>query len=363
MKFRLLQLISATFFLFSCSGKDEVKPEVKDIKELVFASGELQWQDAYNLIAQTDGVLSQVNFDIGKEVKKGAIIAQINNPNNQINTKSAQEQMDISTENTKPSAPALQQMLQNIHFAEAKYKQDEQQAARYLRLYQSQSVAKVEYENMALAAKNSLAQLNALKDQYNQILQQAKSQQITANNQLQNNKILLDYNKLTVPQNGKIIKKLKDNGDYVRKGDIIAVIANNNDVQALLNVDEKSIGKIKLGQQVFIKLNTDVDKTHLAKISEILSAFDQQSQSFLCKAVFNEPLQQALYGTQLEANVFIGEKKNALLIPRAYLGFGNKVKVKGKDQDVTIKPGIISTDYVEVLSGISKNDVLLPLKP
>jgi len=45
------------------------------------------------------------------------------------------------------------------------------------------------------------------------------------------------------------------------------------------------------------------------------------------------------------------------------LGFGNKVKVKGKDQDVTIKPGIISTDYVEVLSGISKNDVLLPLKP
>lgn len=363
MKFRLLQLFLVPIFLFSCSEKNEVKPEIKDIKELVFASGELQWQDGYNLIAQTDGVLSKVNFDIGNEVKKGEVIAQIDNENNQINVKSAKEQLAISNENLKASSPALQQLSQNIRFAEAKYKQDEQQAARYLRLYQSQSVAKVEYENMALAAKNSLAQLKALQDQYNQILQQAKSQQITTNNQLQNSKVQLDFNKLTIPQNGKIIKKLKENGDYVRKGDIVAVIANSSDVQALLNVDEKSISKIKIGQQVFVKLNTNKDVTHTAKITEILSAFDQQSQSFLCKAVFEKPLQQALYGTQLEANIFIGEKKNALLIPRSYLGFGNKVKVKGKQEDVIIKPGIISSDYVEVLSDINKNDVLLPLNP
>jgi hypothetical protein len=37
--------------------------------------------------------------------------------------------------------------------------------------------------------------------------------------------------------------------------------------------------------------------------------------------------------------------------------------IKGKDEAVIVKTGIISTEYVEVLEGISKEDVLLPLKP
>ena len=45
------------------------------------------------------------------------------------------------------------------------------------------------------------------------------------------------------------------------------------------------------------------------------------------------------------------------------MGFGNKVNVKGKDENVILKIGIISTDYVEVLDGLSETDVLLPLKP
>ena len=60
--------------------------------------------------------------------------------------------------------------------------------------------------------------------------------------------------------------------------------------------------------------------------------------------------------------MIIFTKKNALLIPRSYMGYGNKVNVKGKDEYVTIKIGIVSTEFVEVLSGINENDVILPLK-
>ncbi len=59
----------------------------------------------------------------------------------------------------------------------------------------------------------------------------------------------------------------------------------------------------------------------------------------------------------------VGEKKNTLLIPRNYVGFGNKVNIKGKKESIIIKPGIISTEYVEVLDGVTKDDILLPLKP
>jgi multidrug efflux pump subunit AcrA (membrane-fusion protein) len=359
------KIIIATLFLslLSCSKDKEIKPIIQDIEELVFASGQLEWDDSYNLTAQTDGVLQNVNFEIGNLVTKGKSIATIDNPINTTNEETAKEQLAISNNNLTENSPTLQQLEQNIIFAESKYLQDKKNAERYERLNQNNIGSKVEYENAQLTAKNALSNLNALKKQHIQILQQAKQQQINARAQYKNNQVLKNYNSIIVTETGTVIKKLKDNGDYVKKGDVIATIANQDNVEAVLNVDENSIGKVKLGQTVFVKLNTNKNEVYNGKVSEILSAFDVQSQSFICKVVFDKSLTNSLYGTQLEANILVGKKKNALLVPRNYVGFGNKVNVKDKDENVIIKPGIISTDYVEVLEGIDKNTILLPLKP
>ena len=356
-------ILSMTLFVASCSNNKEVKPLVQDIKELVFASGQLEWDDSYNLTALTDGVLKNANFEIGNVVQKGDSLATIDNQMNTINTQTSQSQLVISNENLNFNSPALQQLQQNMLFAESKYQQDKTQEERYKRLYETQSVSKLEYENAQLNAKNSLSNFNALKKQADVILQQAKQQQITTQGQLKNNEVVLGYNKIIVAESGTIIKKHKTTGDYVRKGDVIATIANEKKIQAVLNVDENSIAKVKIGQVVYIKLNTDKSTVYNGKVTEILSAYDQQTQSFICKIDFDTLLSGSLFGTQLEANILVNEKKNALLIPRHYLGFGNKVNVKGKDGVVIIKPGIISTEYVEVLEGIGKDDILLPLKP
>lgn len=348
--------------VFSCNNSKEVKPIVKDIKELVFASGELEWDNAYNLTAQTDGILINANFDVGNKVLKGDFLASIDNKNNEINTQIANEQLAIANENLTVNSPQIQQLEQNIQVAQSKYNQDKLQAERWERLRQQEIGSKVEYENAQLNVNNSLSNLNALKKQILQIKQQARQQQIAAKGQVQNSKVIQNYNRVVVPESGTIIKKLKNTGDYVRKGEIIATIANEQKVEVVLNVDENSIGKIKVGQTVFVQLNTDKNKIYNGKISEILAAFDEQTQSFICKVNFDKTLNSSLFGTQLEANILVREKKDALLIPRNYVGFGNKVNVKGKDEYVIIKTGIVSTDYVEVLSGIDKNDVLIPLK-
>lgn len=356
-------VIIGVALLFSCKNKEEIQPINQDIKELVFASGQLEWDDSYNLTAQTDGVLQQANFEVGNIVTKGKTIGTIDNEINAINAEIAQEQIVISNQNISSTSPALLQLEQSIQFAESKYLQDKKQAERYERLNQQNIGSKVEYENAQLNAKNSLSNLNSLKKQYKVILQQAKQQQIATKGQLKNNQILKKYNSILVTESGTVIKKFKTNGDYVKKGEVIATIANQQKVEGVLNVDENSIDKVKIGQNVFVRLNTSKSIIFKGKISEILSAFDTQSQSFICKITFDKPFANSLFGTQLEANILVGEKKNALLIPRKYVGFGNKVNVKGKDENVIITTGIISTDYVEVLSGIDKNTILLPLKP
>lgn len=362
MKFKQITRLFLLLTLVACGGNKGVKPKVQDIKELVFASGSLAWKNSYNLTAQTDGILNGLDFEVGDSFEKGQFVAQIDNPINTINTETTQEQLAISLQNLTPNSPALQQLQQNIQFAEAKYKQDKIQAERLERLYKSQSASKLDFENATLNAESSLTNLNALKKNYAQLQQQAQQNYIATKGQLKANEVVEKYNKLSVPQTGTVIQKLKSNGDYVRKGDVIAVLADPKLLEVVLNVDETSIGKIKLGQKVFVKLNTDISTIYEAKITEILAAFDEKSQSFICKAIFEEPLKMALYGTQLEANILTSEKKNALLIPRDLMDFGNRVNVKGKKESVTLKTGVISSEYVEVLEGISKEDVLLPLK-
>lgn len=353
--------------VFSCkeSGKKEISPVIQDIEEWVFAPGQIEWDDMYNLTAQTDGILTDANFDIGDTIRKGMVLANIDNRTSVINTGTSREQLAISEENLTSRSPALLQLKENIGFAEEKLKQDQVQAERYERLFKSNSISKTEYENAMLAAKNSKSNVEALRKQYDLLLQQARQQNITARSQVRSNEILQSYNQVIVLQTGIIVKKMKSKGDFVKRGDVIAVAANPEKVEFVLTVDENSIKKVKVGQKAIIRLNTDKTNVVEGKVAEILSAFDVSTQSFICKVLPDSvfPNQQNIYGTPLEANILIGIKKNALLIPREYMGYGNTVRVKGQKENKTIRTGIVSTDFVEVIEGLTEKDVILPLKP
>jgi multidrug efflux pump subunit AcrA (membrane-fusion protein) len=360
-------LLLAAITVTGCKNKEtqEIKPIIQDIQEWVFAPGQIEWDDMYNITAQTDGILLDANYDVGTVIKKGSIFARIDNQSSLINTGISKEQLVIADENLSDKSPAIQQLKQNINFAETKYQQDKVQAERYERLYKNESIAKVEYENVRLAAENSLSNLNALKKQLDVILQQSRQQKITTKGQLKNNQVLQSYNQIKVLGDGTIIKKLKSTGDFVRRGEVIVVVANPAKVEIVLTIDESSINRVKTGQPATIRLNSEKDKTYKGIVNEILPAFDVNSQSFICKIILEEALtpEKNIFGTPLEGNILVGEKKQALLIPRKYMGYGNKIQLKDRDTAIVIKTGIISTDYVEVLSGIIANDILIPLKP
>ncbi len=361
-----LTIISIFILSFTACKNDasnEVKPIRKDISEIVFASGTLESDDKYNLTAQTDGNIIKLNIVEGDKVTTNQIVAVIDNKQNIINTNNANEQLKIAQYNNTTNAPLLQQISANIDAAKEKLSQDLIQEKRYLDLFNQSSVTKVELEKMQLNTKTSRANLDALQQQYKSIQQQNKQQYITQNNSVKVNEVNQDNNIVKVIAVGKVYKKVKQVGDFVRRGDVIAIIANENKLYAKLNVDENSIDKINVGQNVTIQLNTQKDKKYNATISEILPVFDEQSQSFIVKVQFLEKPDFTINGTQLEANVFIAEKKNALLIPRSYLSYGNKVQLKDSKDLKTINVGIISTEYVEVLSGLTENDVLVTIKP
>ena len=343
---------------FSCGKKiTETTPVRKDITETVFASGVLVPENQYNVTAQNEGYIVALNFIEGDTVKEGFVLAVVDNKQNTFNAQSAEALLAIAGTNVSPNAPALKQAEANIELAKLKLKEDNLQSERYKKLYDDKSVSKLEYENASLAYENSKATLTSLQENYNLLKQQAEQQLIVQKSQTGINGFFQGNNEIKAIVGGKVFLKQKQLGDYVRKGDVIAVIGNQNDIYAKLSIDETNISKIKLQQKVIIQLNTNKEKNYNGIVSEIYPAFDDQSQSFYCKIKFTDNMDFRISGTQLQANIITAERKNLLVIPRNFLGYGNKVTIKGKGETI-IETGFISNDWVEIKSGLDENTTI-----
>lgn len=347
---------------FACNkGKMEGKPEYREITETVFASGIIEPMDKYNLTAQSEGYIIALNFKEGDVVKANDVLAVVDNQQNVFNEKAAAQLLGISQVNVSENAPAIKQTEAALALANEKLKQDELQMNRYKKLLDLNSVSKLEYENMVLAYENSKTNVNNLQQTLKLQKQQAEQQLINADAQKNISSFLSGNNDIKAVVGGKIYKKMKEVGDYVRRGDVIAMIGDADKVYAKVNVDESNIAKIKEGQKAVIQLNTNKGISYDGTLYELLPAFDDASQSFICKIRFEKEPDLKISGTQLQANIIIGSKKKAFVIPRAFLDYGSKVKVKGKDEPVVVKTGFVSSDWVEITEGLTENDVLIPM--
>lgn len=360
MKNQLFIAAAIIAFLASCGKKtQETKPIRKDVIETVFASGILEAKNTYTLKAQTDGYLSAINFEEGDIVSAGKILAVVDNKESGFNQESARKLYGIAEANTQSNAPALLQAQNAIDLNKQKMEQDFVQMQRYKKLWESNSIAKVDFENSELQYKTSKTNYESALENYKQIKQQAE-QQVISNKALKEvNTVVLSKNQIKAQKSGKVYKKYKQIGDYVTRGEAIALIGEPADIYAKVNVDESNIGKIKVGQKALVQLNTHKDKTYKGTVAEILPAFDEGTQSFICKITFNEPIEFAIVNTQLQSNITVATTKNALLIPRSYVDFGGFVQIKDQKEKVKITIKFASSDWVQVLNGITDNTILI----
>ncbi len=361
MKSKLISVILAALtVLSSCSKKsEETKPIRKDVTETVFASGVLEANGTYNLTAKAEGYLAAVNFKEGDLVNVGDVLAIVDNKESRFNSESSTQLYNIAKSNLSSNAPALAQAKNSVILAKQSMLQDSLQLNRYQKLLASKSISVVDFENVELKYKTSLSNYENAKETYKLQKQQAEQSVI-------NNKALNEVNRLTYGNNeiraivsGKVYEKRKQKGDFVRKGDVIAVIGDADYLYAKVNVDESNISKIKIGQESLIQLNTNKEKVYKAKVEEIFPAFDEATQSFYCKLIFIDSLDFKIAGTQMQSNIIVGYQKNALLIPRNYLNFDGTVQIKGEKEPTKVVTHFVSTFWVQVVSGINDNTVLI----
>jgi HlyD family secretion protein len=361
MKQVQIYITALALIAFTSCGKkmEETKAIKKEITETVFASGLLEADNVYNLTAEADGYIQQINFEEGTEIKKGQVLLKIENKSSAVNVENANELFDIATKNAANNAPLFKQAEANITIAKQKLQQDALQVERYKKLWEQNSIAKIEYENVLLTYNNSKEQLNASVENLNKLKRDANQQVVVQKAQKKNNAIYASKNLTRAQTSGKVYKKLKQVGDFVRTGETIAVIGNSKNIYAKINVDESNIAKLKIGQKAIVQLNTQKETNYNAEIFEILPQYDEASKSYLCKLKFTDGLAFSIINTPLQSNIIIGTPEQAILIPKRFLDYNNEVQVKGKKGKTKVTTKIISSEWVQVKSGITLNDILV----
>ncbi|MFP9100504.1 efflux RND transporter periplasmic adaptor subunit [Flavobacterium sp. RHBU_24] len=359
---RIAILTLLTAFVVSC-GKKEAEtttPKYAPVTEAVFAPGHLEATGQFTLTALNDGYITDVPVEEGDTVTTGQLILQQDNATAAITQDAASENLQITAQQAASNSAILQQLKAQLSSANQKVQNYKEQLDRMQRLYASRSVAKVDLDNAQLAYDNALNDATGIKKNIEntrltlqQSLIDSKSQQRTA---AVNNA----YYSIKSPGNYTVYSLLKRKGDLVKKGEAVAVLGNAS-LMVVLDIDEASIAKVRLGQVVLVELNTEKGRTHTASVSKIYPAFNQEAQSYTIEAAFTKPQAGLINGTLLQANIIVDKKEKALLIPRSSLSPDGKVLVKReKEMDtVQVKTGIIATDWVEVLDGLSLQDEII----
>ena len=349
----------------SCSPKyDETSPKIAPVTEAVFASGTIEPKDAYTLTSLSDGFIVKSFVTENDLVKDNQLLFQLDNRQQNTQVKIAETNLEYAQINEGSNSPALLQLKAQLEASKAKMQTDSITLTRYQRLATTNSVSKQDLDNANLNYKSSQSSYLADLENYRSTENKVKQDYTNSQSQLQNAQAGNQYYVLRAIGPSKVYQIFKKQGDLVRKGDQVAQLGNPDSIVINLDVDEGSISKIQLDQQVLVELNTEKNKTYEARVSKIYPHFNDQSQSYKVEARFLKEMPGLISGTQLQANIITNKKENALLIPHVYLMTGDKVLVKkeNKTDTINVKTGIISDEWVEVLTGLTTNDKIVKLK-
>ena len=357
----MLAILSTT----ACKPKyDEFTPKTGPVTEAVFASGSIEPKDAYTVTSLSDGFIVRSYVVENDLVKDKQLLFQLDNRQQNTQVKIAQTNLAYAKISKNDNSPTLLQIKEQIDAAKVKLQTDSINLVRYQHLYTTNSVSKQDLDNAQLNYESSLSNYKATVASYNATQDKVTQDYINSQSMLQNAVAGNQYYNLLAIGPSKVYQIFKKQGDLVRKGDQVAQLGNPDSIVINLDLDEGSISKVQLGQQVLVELNTEKNKTYEAYVSKIYPHFNETSQSYKVEARFVKEMPGLISGTQLQANIITNKKENAMLIPHVYVINGDKVLVKKekKMDTVTITTGIVSDEWIEVLSGLTANDIILKEK-
>ena len=183
-----------------------------------------------------------------------------------------------------------------------------------------------------------------------------------ANTDYENAKIQLAKMEVIAPFRGAIVDLPQvTNGTRIVTNAAVVTLMDYSKLLMEINLPEKTIATIKVGQEVSITNYTLPKDTLKAKINELSPVVSTETRTFKGKLLIDNPDLKLRPGMFVKADIEIARRDSAIVISKEIIVSGNRGKTvfiveKGAARDRIITTGLENETMVEVIEGLKKNE-------
>lgn len=164
-------------------------------------------------------------------------------------------------------------------------------------LYRTKEASKyydeVYKDNLDLFKKNAVGKQELDKSKLNAVKAFSQKEEALSNYRIA--EIKLNSCTIKAPFSGRVIEELKNEHDYVREGEPIIQIADDNKLLAAINLPSELITKINVGKKLKFRID-ETDSECTGKVYSISSSVNPGSRTFEVKAVIDNKKQELRIG-------------------------------------------------------------------
>ncbi|MBA3830466.1 MAG: efflux RND transporter periplasmic adaptor subunit [Chthoniobacterales bacterium] len=273
---------------------------------------------------------------IGKQVKKGELLASITDESTARQLRQAQADLQAATESARLDLPSSEPL-----------KIAEGNVERLKKLAGLSNVPAVEYEKAKSEANRLRDALKTERIERERNLEALRTAVQKAEAQMKNTEI-------RAPMDGILSGLRVIDGELIADGnELLTVSSRKNYVRG--EVNEEDVGEVKAGMKASLQMYAYRTRQFAATVSSILPAADPETQRYTVVLELENPPKNLMAGMTGEMNIITGRHENALLVPsRALLVDQVLVVAHGMVEARTVEVGYRTLDFAEARSGLKE---------
>ncbi len=176
----------------------------------------------------------------------------------------------------------------------------------------------------------------------------------------------LGYASIAAPRDGVLITRSVEQGSVVQAGKVLLVLAPAGDTQLVLQIDERNLSKLALGQKAVASADAYADKRMNAVVSYINPAVDITRASVQVKLTVADPPDYLRQDMTVSVDIEVARSNATLVLPvRAVrdalspkpwvLAIRNRRATR-----LPVRLGLQGTTQFEILDGIAEGEYVIP---
>jgi len=176
----------------------------------------------------------------------------------------------------------------------------------------------------------------------------------------------LGYTRITAPAAGTLIARTVEVGWVVGPNQTLMVLSPDGPAQLVVQVDEKNLGHLALGQRALVSTDAYPDRSFPAAIAYINPGVDPQRAAVQVKLLVPAPPDYLRQDMTVSVDIAVAERANTLVLPLTAVhdaATAHPYVLRIADGHATrrdVRLGLQGTRLVEILDGLAEGERVVP---